>query len=455
MIAKKKTVYVCQNCGVESAKWIGKCPSCGEWNSYVEEIISTKMNESFSTGKKGTLKVEKLKDIRSQRTERIITPDNEFNRVLGGGIVPGSLILIGGEPGIGKSTLALQIAMKLKNIKTLYVSGEESARQIRLRAERIGGLEESEMLIFTETNLENILNVANTENPGIIIIDSIQTLYSGNIESSPGSVSQVRESAARILRYCKENNVPVILIGHITKEGSIAGPKVLEHIVDTVLNFEGDQHHLYRIVRSMKNRFGSTNEIGVYEMRGNGLREIPNPSEILISPNPENLSGIAISATLEGIRPLLIETQALVGNSAYATPQRSATGFDLRRLGMLLAVIEKRANFKLFSKDVFLNIAGGIRVDDPASDLAVISAILSSTVDIPIKKDVCFAGELGLSGEIRPVNRIDQRIAEAEKLGFKRMVISSYGEKGINFDKFNISIDMISRVQQIPKLLFG
>ncbi len=454
-MAKKKTVYVCQNCGVESAKWIGKCPSCGEWNTFTEEIISTGKKNIYSSEKKSSLKVEKLKDVRSQQTERLITPDGEFNRVLGGGVVPGSLILIGGEPGIGKSTLALQIAMKLKDIKTLYISGEESARQIKLRAERIGGLDESETLILTETNLENILNVTNSERPELLIIDSIQTLYSENIESSPGSVSQVRESAAQLLRFSKENNIPVMLIGHITKEGSIAGPKVLEHIVDTVLNFEGDQHHLYRILRSMKNRFGSTSEIGVYEMRGDGLREIPNPSEILISPNPENLSGVAISATMEGIRPLLIEAQALVGNSAYATPQRSATGFDLRRLGMLLAVIEKRANFKLFSKDVFLNIAGGIKVDDPASDLAVIAAILSSTVDIAIEKEVCFAGELGLSGEIRPVNRLDQRISEAEKLGFKRMVVSSFSKKGINFKKYNIRIDTVSRVQQIPKLLFG
>ncbi|MFW5819877.1 MAG: DNA repair protein RadA [Bacteroidota bacterium] len=454
-MAKKKTVYVCQNCGVESVKWAGKCPSCGEWNTFAEEIISTGKKDVYTSAEKPRPRVEKLREVKRNQMERLITPDGEFNRVLGGGIVPGSLILIGGEPGIGKSTLALQIAMKLTAIKTLYISGEESSSQIKLRAERIGGLKESETLIFTETNLENILNVTQHEKPELLIIDSIQTLHSENIESSPGSVSQVRESAAQLLRFSKENNIPVILIGHITKEGSIAGPKVLEHIVDTVLNFEGDQHHLYRILRSMKNRFGSTSEIGVYEMRGDGLTEIPNPSEILISPNPESLSGVAIAATMEGIRPLLIETQALVGNAAYATPQRSATGFDLRRLGMLLAVIEKRANFKLFSKDVFLNIAGGIRVDDPASDLAVISAILSSTVDIPIDKEVCFAGELGLSGEIRPVNRIDQRILEAEKLGFKRMVVSSFIEKSIDFDKYRIRIDPISRVQQIPKLLFG
>lgn len=453
-MAKVKSVYVCQNCGTESAKWIGKCPACGEWNTYAEEIISTK-KDSYSSTKKTSHKAEKLRDVKVSNTERIVTPDNEFNRVLGGGIVPGSLVLIGGEPGIGKSTLALQVALKLNEIKTLYVSGEESARQIRLRAERLGNLEGSETLILTETNLENILNVTDAENPGIVIVDSIQTLHSENIESSPGSVSQVRESAARLLRFSKESGIPVIIIGHITKDGSLAGPKILEHIVDTVLNFEGDQHHMYRILRSVKNRFGSTSEIGVYEMRGTGLREIPNPSEILISPNLENLSGVAISATLEGIRPLLIEIQALVGNSAYATPQRSTTGFDLRRLGMLLAVLEKRANFKLSMKDVFLNIAGGIRVDDPATDLAVVSAILSSAVDIPIGKETCFAGELGLSGEIRPVNRIEQRIIEAQKLGFTRIVLSTYSKKGIDLKKFTIKINTISKIQEIPKLLFG
>lgn len=453
-MAKIKTVYFCQNCGAESAKWIGRCPSCGEWNTYVEEKISTK-KDSYKDNSRSPQKAEKLKDVQVSETIRIVCPDNEFNRVLGGGIVPGSLVLIGGEPGIGKSTLALQIALKLKELKTLYVSGEESARQIRLRAERLGSLEESETFILTETNLENIINISSSEKPGIIIIDSIQTLHSENIESSSGSVSQVRESATRLLRYSKETGIPVLIIGHITKDGSLAGPKVLEHIVDTVLNFEGDQQHMYRILRSVKNRFGSTSEIGVYEMRGTGLREIPNPSEILISPNLENLSGVAISATLEGIRPLLIEIQALVGNSAYATPQRSATGFDLRRLGMLLAVLEKRANFKLSMKDVFLNIAGGIRVDDPASDLAVVAAVLSSTVDIPVGKDICFAGELGLSGEIRPVNRVEQRIAEAHKLGFKRVMLSTYSKKGIDPGKFDIRIDMVSKVQQIPKLLFG
>ena len=454
-MAKRKSVYVCQNCGSESAKWIGRCPSCGEWNTYVEEILSSKKDNFFDTGKKGILKAEKLKDVAVQATERTITPDNEFNRVLGGGIVPGSLVLIGGEPGIGKSTLALQIALKLQNLKTLYISGEESARQIRLRAGRLGIPEESETLILTETNLENILEVAGTEKPGLIIVDSIQTLHSLNVESTPGSISQVRESAARLLRFSKESDIPVIIIGHITKDGNLAGPKILEHIVDTVLNFEGDQHHMYRILRSVKNRFGSTSEIGVYEMRGTGLKEIPNPSEILLSPDLENLSGVAVSATLEGIRPLLIEIQALVGNSAYATPQRSATGFDLRRLGMLLAVLEKRAHFKLSMKDVFLNIAGGIRVDDPASDLAVVSAILSSAIDIPVGKGTCFAGELGLSGEIRPVNRVEQRISEAQKLGFKSIVVSSHSKKGIDIKNYSIKIELVSKVQEIPKLLFG
>ncbi len=454
-MAKKKSVFICQNCGSESAKWIGKCPACGEWNTYVEEIISSKKDNYYDSGRKGTLKPEKLKNVEIKATERNITPDNEFNRVLGGGIVPGSLILIGGEPGIGKSTLALQIALRLNHLKILYISGEESARQIRLRAERLGNMQDSETLILTETNLENILEVTNSEKPGLLIIDSIQTLHSINVDSSPGSVSQVRESAARLLRYSKESNVPVIIIGHITKDGTLAGPKILEHIVDTVLNFEGDQHHMYRILRSVKNRFGSTSELGVYEMRGSGLKEIPNPSEILISPDLENLSGVAVSATMEGIRPLLIEIQALVGNSAYATPQRSATGFDLRRLGMLLAVLEKRASFKLSMKDVFLNIAGGIRVNDPASDLAVVAAILSSAVDIPVGKEICFAGELGLSGEIRPVNRIEQRISEAQKLGFKRIVISRHSKKGIEANNYKIKIDLVSKVQQIPKLLFG
>ena len=454
-MAKNKSSYFCQNCGAESAKWIGRCPACGEWNTYVEEIITVKKDKVYHQGDKKQEKPSKLKDIDIQLTTRIDTGNIEFNRVLGGGLVFGSLVLLGGEPGIGKSTLALQLAVHMKGIKTLYISGEESAQQIRLRAERLGGFQESDCLIYTETNLETIVNTVQNDRPEFMVIDSIQTIYSENIESPAGSVSQVRQCAAELLKFSKQTNIPVLMIGHITKDGSIAGPKVLEHIVDTVLQFEGDQHHMYRILRSVKNRFGSTSEIGVYEMRGTGLKEISNPSEILISQNLENLSGVAVSATIEGIRPLLIEVQALASNSAYATPQRSTTGFDLRRLNMLLAVLEKRANFKLLAKDVFLNIAGGIRVDDPAIDLAVISAILSSTVDIPVPKNVCFAGEVGLSGEIRPVNRLDQRISEAEKLGFKEMILSTYGEKGIDLSKYRIKLNFVSKVQQLPKMLFG
>lgn len=454
-MAKTKTAYFCQNCGNESPKWIGKCPSCGEWNTYVEEIVVKQKDHSYSKRERETTRPSKLRDIEIGQNIRIDTHDQEFNRVLGGGIVPGSLILLGGEPGIGKSTLALQLAMKLKNTRVLYVSGEESPQQIRLRAERLGNLNETECLIYPETSLENVLNTAEKEKPEILVIDSIQTLFTEKVDSSPGSVTQVRECAANLLKFSKQTHIPVIIIGHITKEGSIAGPKVLEHIVDTVLQFEGDRHYFYRILRSMKNRFGSTSEIGVYEMKGNGLVEIPNPSESLISKNPENLSGIAISATIEGIRPLLVEIQALVSNSVYPSPQRTTTGFDLRRLSMLLAVLEKRASFKLAAKDVFLNIAGGIRVDDPAIDLAAVAAILSSTVDIAIPGDICFAGEVGLSGEIRPVNRLEQRISEAEKLGFNKMILSRYGVKNIDVKQFKIEIEFISKVQQIPKILFG
>jgi DNA repair protein RadA/Sms len=455
-MAKTKTVYVCQNCGADSPKWIGRCNSCGQWNTYVEEIFTKKSGSVSFTSQNEPARVEKLKDISIQTTVRIDTLDNEFNRVLGGGIVPGSLILLGGEPGIGKSTLVLQLALKLTRLKVLYVSGEESGQQLRLRAERLGGGKAiGETLVFTETNLQNILTLANHEKPELIIIDSIQTLSSDTIESSQGSVSQVRECAASLLKFAKETHTPVILIGHITKDGSIAGPKVLEHIVDVVLQFEGDTQHMYRILRSMKNRFGSTYEIGVYEMLGTGLNEISNPSEIFIGRNLEKLSGVSVAATMEGIRPLLIEVQALVSTAAYGTPQRSATGFDLRRLNMLLAVLEKRANFKLISKDVFLNIAGGIRVDDPAIDLGVISAILSSTVDIAVDNQFCFAGEISLSGEIRPVSRLEQRLSEAEKLGFKRMIISQYSKKGIDFEKYKMEITFVTKVQQIPKLLFG
>ena len=455
-MAKTKTVYVCQNCGADSPKWIGRCNSCGQWNTYVEEILAKKTGSLSFSSRNEPARVEKLKDISIQTTTRIDTLDGEFNRVLGGGIVPGSLILLGGEPGIGKSTLVLQLALKLTHLKVLYVSGEESSQQLRLRAERLGGGKNiGETLVYTETSLQNILSLANHEKPELIIIDSIQTLSSEIIESSQGSVSQVRECAASLLKFAKESNTPIILIGHITKDGSIAGPKVLEHIVDVVMQFEGDTQHMYRILRSMKNRFGSTYEIGVYEMLGTGLQEISNPSEIFIGRNLEKLSGVSVAATMEGIRPLLIEVQALVSTAAYGTPQRSATGFDLRRLNMLLAVLEKRASFKLIAKDVFLNIAGGIRVDDPAIDLGVISAILSSTVDIAVDNQFCFAGEISLSGEIRPVNRLEQRLSEAEKLGFKKMLVSQYSKKGIDFDRYKMEIIFVSKVQQIPKILFG
>lgn len=455
-MAKTKTVYFCQNCGAESPKWVGKCYSCGQWNTYVEEIRSAKPGTlSYSSGVEPA-RADKLKDISTQKTIRIDTLDSEFNRVLGGGIVPGSLILLGGEPGIGKSTLVLQLALRLSNLNVLYVSGEESGQQLKLRAERLGKSKDwGETLVYTETNLQNILNLAGKEKPGLIIIDSIQTLSSDLIESSQGSVSQVRECTVSLLKFAKETHTPIILIGHITKDGSIAGPKVLEHIVDTVLQFEGDTHHMYRILRSIKNRFGSTFEIGVYEMRNSGLMEISNPSEIFLGRNLEKLSGVSVAATMEGIRPLLIEVQALVSTAAYGTPQRSGTGFDLRRLNMLLAVLEKRANFKLIAKDVFLNIAGGIRVDDPATDLGVISAILSSTVDIPVDNQYCFAGEISLSGEIRPVSHLEQRISEAEKLGFSKMLISQYSKKGLDFKRFRMEIIFISKVQQIPKILFG
>ena len=454
-MAKTRSSYVCQNCGAESSKWIGRCPSCGEWNTYVEEVFTKPASPASSFSGKNSSKPEKLKNISIQRDLRIDTRNNEFNRVLGGGLVPGSLVLIGGEPGIGKSTLALQVALNLPQLKILYISGEESAQQIRLRAERLGVPAGEECIIFTETNLETVLEIASQLHPDIIIIDSVQTMFTERIESSPGSVSQVRECAAACLRFAKETHTPVILIGHITKDGVIAGPKVLEHIVDTVLQFEGDTNYMYRILRAVKNRFGSTSEIGVYEMLGSGLKEIPNPSEILISQNPENLSGVAVASTMEGIRPLLVEVQALVSNAAYSSPQRSATGFDLRRLGMLLAVLEKKANFKLITKDVFLNIAGGFRVDDSAVDLAVIAAILSSTIDIPAGNDICFAGEISLSGEVRPVNRIEQRIAEAAKLGFGQMILPLYNKKGLDLAKYKLNLTFISKIQQLPKLLFG
>jgi len=457
-MAKAKTIYVCSNCGADSPKWIGKCPSCGEWNSYVEEI-SVKESASQKHIIPGLQEKEKarpvlLRDVTSHEEVRLDLRDGELNRVLGGGLVKGSLILIGGEPGIGKSTLVLQTVLGLKGLKTLYVSGEESSRQLKLRADRMEH-ENPDCFILCETNLEQVFVQAQNVQPELLIIDSIQTMYTEMIESSPGSVSQVRECSAAILKYAKETGVPVLLIGHINKEGSIAGPKVLEHIVDTVLQFEGDQHYMYRILRSVKNRFGSTAELGIYEMRQNGLREVSNPSELLLTQNHEGLSGVAIAAAIEGIRPFLIETQALVSSAVYGNPQRSATGFDLRRMNMLLAVLEKRAGFKLAQKDVFLNIAGGLKVNDPAIDLAVISSVLSSSLDISVEPGVCMAGEVGLSGEIRPVNRIEQRILEAEKLGFSRILIPHNNLKGFDTGKCKIQIIQVKKVEEAFRQLFG
>lgn len=452
-MAKLKTVYVCQNCGAEAAKWIGRCPSCGEWNTYVEEIVEKPVSSQKPSVRTSETKPHLLNEITGEAEPRIDTKNSELNRILGGGLVPGSVVLIGGEPGIGKSTLALQIALKLTSLKSLYISGEESLQQIKLRANRIGQTN-SNCYILCETSFEKILHYLKELEPGIVIIDSIQTLFTDVIESSPGSVSQVRECAAGLLRYAKETATPVFLIGHITKEGSLAGPKVLEHIVDTVLQFEGDQNHIYRILRASKNRFGATSELGIFEMQNSGLREVLNPSEILINQHEEDFSGIAIAATIDGIRPFLIETQALVSTAAYGTPQRSSTGFDARRLNMLLAVLEKRAGFRLTVKDVFLNIAGGIKVTDPAIDLAVIASILSSGSDIAIGSEICFAGEVGLSGEIRPVNRIEQRIMEAEKLGFKIIVISSAHKKSLNNSKFKIEILFAGKIEALVKILF-
>lgn len=454
-MAKTKTVYVCNNCGNDSPKWLGKCPVCGEWNTYVEEIVS---KDSSSRGNSNLFETSKakpllLKEVETGEEPRIDLHDGELNRVLGGGLVPGSLVLIGGEPGIGKSTLVLQTVLGLRKIKTLYVSGEESARQLKLRADRINSNSEN-CFIVCETNLEQIFVHIQNLKPDFVIIDSIQTIFTETVESSPGSVSQVRECSASILKFAKETGTPVVLIGHINKEGSIAGPKVLEHIVDTVLQFEGDQHYMYRILRSIKNRFGSTAELGIYEMRQNGLREVSNPSELLLTQNHEGLSGVSIAAAIEGIRPFLIETQALVSTAAYGTPQRSATGFDLRRMNMLLAVLEKRAGFKLIQKDVFLNIAGGLRVNDPAMDLSVISAVLSSSLDISIEKHVCMTGEVGLSGEIRPVNRIEQRILEAEKLGFSKILVPQNNLKGFT-SKVNIEIMQVRKVEEAFSQLFG
>ena len=455
-MAKEKTVYVCSNCGQDSPKWVGKCPSCGEWNTYVEEIVR---KEPVNRRPVSGIETQKpkpviLSEIIADDEPRINMHDNELNRVLGGGLVPGSLVLIGGEPGIGKSTLVMQTVLRMPEKKILYVSGEESARQLKLRADRLSEVS-SDCFIVCETSLEQIyVHIKNT-NPDLVIIDSIQTISTETIESSPGSIAQVRECSASILRFAKETHTPVLLIGHINKEGSIAGPKVLEHIVDTVLQFEGDQHYMYRILRSIKNRFGSTAELGIYEMRQDGLRQVSNPSELLLTENHEGLSGVAISSAIEGVRPFLIETQALVSTAAYGTPQRSATGFDLRRLNMLLAVLEKRVGFKLAQKDVFLNIAGGLKVTDPAIDLSVISAVLSSNVDTGIESGVCMAGEVGLSGEIRPVNRIEQRVAEAAKLGFRRMIVPRHNLQGFDTSKLKIELVPVRKVEEALRALFG
>jgi DNA repair protein RadA/Sms len=453
-MAKIKSAYFCQNCGYETPKWLGKCPSCNEWNTFVEEIIEKNIPTvvAFSSTTRNA-RPQTLQSIEQQEQPRRPLLDNELNRVLGGGLVPGSLILFGGEPGIGKSTLLLQVAIEQNDLKVLYVSGEESEQQIKMRAERIGVKNQS-CFILTETNLQNIFKQAEEIQPELIVIDSIQTLFSTQIESSPGSISQVRECTAQLLRYAKQTGTPVFLIGHITKEGSLAGPKVLEHMVDTVLQFEGDRNHVYRLLRSIKNRFGSTNELGIYEMLGSGLRQVENPSEILITNTDSSLSGISIAATLEGMRPMLVEVQALVSSAAYGTPQRSSTGFDTKRLNMLLAVMEKRCGFKLGAKDVFLNIAGGIKVDDPAIDLAVVAAVLSSNADLPVDKSIALSAEVGLSGEVRPVNRMDQRIYEAEKLGFERIVISKYN-KGIEQKNFKIQLVKCGRIDEVVKALFA
>jgi len=458
-MAKTKTTFFCQNCGSQFAKWQGQCTSCKEWNTIAEEVIqkaekvSWEVGESKRTPSKRSrvAKPLKISEINTAAEARMNTQNGELNRVLGGGLVPGSLTLLGGEPGIGKSTLMLQIALQLP-YKTLYVSGEESATQIKMRADRIHPDSEN-CYILTETKTQNIFrNIAEMQ-PDIVVIDSIQTLHTDYIESSAGSISQIRETTTELIKFAKETNTPVVLIGHITKDGNIAGPKILEHMVDTVLQFEGDRNHVYRILRALKNRFGSTAELGIYEMLGAGLREVSNPSEILISKKDEELSGNAIAATLEGMRPLMIEIQALVSTAVYGTPQRSTTGYNAKRLNMLLAVLEKRAGFRLGAKDVFLNITGGISVDDPAIDLAVVAAILSSNEDIPVEKDVCFAAEVGLSGEIRPVNRVEQRILEAEKLGFTKIFISKYCK--LSLKNPQIEIIKVAKIEDVVSWLFG
>ena len=473
-MAKDKIAYVCSSCGYDSPKWIGKCPACGEWNTFSEYRVGKKAPAAVSSEFRLDVKSSpiSMSKIETADEPRINMQDGELNRVLGGGLVPGSMTLLGGEPGIGKSTLILQTVMRLKDMKVLYVSGEESARQLKLRADRLNtnsptsNLKSptsnlkpptSNLLVVCEAMIEIVFEHIKAVEPDLVVIDSIQTMATETVESSPGSVTQIRECAAMLLKYAKESNTPVIVIGHINKEGTIAGPKILEHMVDTVLQFEGDQHYMYRIVRAIKNRFGSTAELGIYEMVQSGLRPVENPSELLLSDvkEGEELSGVAVACSIEGVRPLLIETQALVSTAAYGTPQRSATGFDLRRLNMLLAVLEKRVGFKLPQRDVFLNIAGGIRVTDPAIDLSVIAAVLSSNVDTGIPRDICFAGEVGLSGEVRPVSRILQRIAEADKLGFRKIIVPKANMNGLDAAKFKIKIVPVRKVEEALRELFG
>src|SRR6188768_4320849 len=469
-MSKVKKAFFCQNCGYESVKWIGQCPSCNQWNSFVEEIIQKETGknngwENYNEPTERTNKTIQLNEIKSSEERRLLTADDELNRVLGGGIVPGSIVLVAGEPGIGKSTLFLQDGLQMPDRIVLYISGEESEQQIKMRADRLGkdtSLRSGDnFYLLTETSTQIIFQEIKKLKPDLVIIDSIQTLQTPYIDSSPGSISQIRECASEFQRFAKETNTPVFLIGHITKEGAIAGPKILEHMVDTVLQFEGDRHYAYRILRTLKNRFGSTSELGIYEMTGEGMRAVNNPSEILITQKEEQLSGIAIAATMEGLRPLLIEGQALVTQSVYGTPQRTVSGFDLRRLQLLLAVLEKRGGFHFGVKDVFLNIAGGLKVEDPAIDLAVLCALLSSFEDVSLSHHICFAGEVGLSGEIRAVNRIDQRIAEAEKLGFEKIIVSKYnlpagrqGQKGLARQKFNIEIVTMGLVEELYRYLF-
>ncbi|PHR72508.1 MAG: DNA repair protein RadA [Lutibacter sp.] len=451
-MAKTKTTFFCQNCGTQYAKWIGKCTSCNEWNTIVEEVIQKEEKRSWkqTSSVKKTSKALKISEIQLNAEDRIQTKNNELDRVLGGGLVKGSVLLLGGEPGIGKSTLILQVALSIAK-KVLYVSGEESQSQIKMRAERLAN-KNNDCLILTETKTQNIFRNIEEIQPEIVVIDSIQTLHTDTIDASPGSISQIRETTAELIKFAKETATPVILIGHITKDGHIAGPKILEHMVDVVLQFEGDRNHTYRILRTQKNRFGSTAELGIYEMQSIGLREVENPSEILISQKDESLSGTAISATLEGIRPLMIEVQALVSTAVYGTPQRSATGYNIKRLNMLLAVLEKRAGFRLGAKDVFLNITGGIKVEDPAIDLAVVAAILSSNEDEAIPQEFCFAAEVGLAGEIRPINRVDQRILEAEKLGFKKIFVSKFNK--FNKKKSAIDVVLVSKIEDVFSNLF-